>query len=66
LTPEHFLVAKDAVLARCGEQIYAAHEVPTVEPDKDGMVIVTREPGEVICAAQSCLVHRPTDRAVAS
>jgi hypothetical protein len=47
LTPERFLIARDAVLGRCGEQVYGAHEVPTIEPDNAGMVTVTREPSEV-------------------
>jgi hypothetical protein len=46
-SPEGFLVCRYAVLARCGEQIYAAEEIPSLEPDDEGLIVVTRSPREV-------------------
>jgi hypothetical protein len=46
LTPEGLLVITDTVIARCGDQLYAAHEVP-LEPYANGLVTVTRPEGEV-------------------
>jgi hypothetical protein len=46
LTPEGFLIVKDAVLARTGLQIYSDREVP-IRGDSDGRVIITRDEEEV-------------------
>lgn len=45
-TPEGYLLCLNVPIARTGEQVYAAAEVP-VEPDDEGKVIVIREPDEV-------------------
>jgi hypothetical protein len=34
LTPEGLLIVTDTVIARCGDQLYGAAEVP-IEPDAD-------------------------------
>jgi hypothetical protein len=47
LTAEGFLVCRDAVLARAGEQEYHAVEIPTLDPDQNGWIIVTRPEREV-------------------
>jgi hypothetical protein len=47
-TPERFLIARDAVVARCGDQIYAQHEVPQVQADANGLITVSRDPDEVL------------------
>jgi hypothetical protein len=46
-TPEGFLVARDAVLARTGLQQYHYSEIPDIEPDEHGTVTVHRPPDEV-------------------
>jgi hypothetical protein len=48
LTAEGFLVCRDAVLARCGEQEYHGSEVPILDADVNGWVIVTRPEREVL------------------
>jgi hypothetical protein len=47
LTAEGFLVCRDAVLARTGEQEYHAIEIPTLDADTNGWIIVTRPEREV-------------------
>jgi hypothetical protein len=47
LTAEGFLVCRDAVLARTGEQEYHAVEIPTLDADTNGWIIVTRPEREV-------------------
>lgn len=47
LTPEGFLLIEAAPIARTGNQIYAAQELPAVQPGKDGLIIVERDPDEV-------------------
>jgi hypothetical protein len=49
-SPEGFLICKDAVLARCGDQLYTAVEIPTIDADGDGWITVTREPKDVFAA----------------
>lgn len=46
LTPEGFLLCRDVPIARTGEMVYGAGEVP-VEARPDGLIIVTRTPEEV-------------------
>jgi hypothetical protein len=47
LTAEGFLIARDAVLARCGEQEYHDSEIPDVDADSNGWIIVDRPESEV-------------------
>jgi hypothetical protein len=51
LTAEGFLVCRDAVLARCGEQEYHGSEIPAVDADPNGWIIVDRPASEVFDAA---------------
>ena len=46
-TPEGYLICRDAILSRCGQQLYHACEVPEIEPDEDGWVTVQRDAEEV-------------------
>src|SRR5277367_6029493 len=46
LTPDGFLIVTDTVIARCGDQVYHAMEVP-LEPGDDGLVRVARDATEV-------------------
>lgn len=46
LTPDGFLIVTDTIIARCGDQIYHATEVP-LDPDDHGMVTVARDASEV-------------------
>ncbi|EKS9914909.1 DUF2213 domain-containing protein [Burkholderia multivorans] len=46
LTPSGFLVCHDVPIARTGEMLYGAGEVP-VEPGPDGIVRISRTPDEV-------------------
>jgi alkylhydroperoxidase/carboxymuconolactone decarboxylase family protein YurZ len=50
LTPEGFLLCKDVPIARTGEQLYHASELPMLSM-RDGMISVMREPAEVFDAA---------------
>jgi hypothetical protein len=50
-TPEGFVIARDAVLARTGQQEYHASELPTVQADADGWVVINRPEHEVFDAA---------------
>jgi hypothetical protein len=47
LTPEGFMIARDAVFARTGTQDYHSTEIPTVDADDDGWVSVDRDEAEV-------------------
>jgi hypothetical protein len=47
LTPEGFLRVRDAVLARSGPQEYFTHELPTLDADESGWLIVNRPEAEV-------------------
>jgi hypothetical protein len=47
LTAEGFLVCRDAVFARTGQQEYFTAEVPTLQPDANGWIIVNRPEREV-------------------
>ena len=46
LTPEGFLLCSDVPVARTGDLLYAAGEIP-VEPNKNGIISVTRDASEV-------------------
>jgi len=46
LTPEGFLVVKNAPLARTGHQLYSNKELP-LTGDSDGHIIIQRDPEEV-------------------
>lgn len=46
LTPEGFLLCKDVPIARTGDMVYAAGEVP-VEPLPDALITISRMPEEV-------------------
>ena len=50
LTPEGFLIVRDAPLARTGMQLYSDKEIP-LTGDSDGHVIVQRDPEEVFAPA---------------
>ncbi len=47
LTPEGFLLCTDVPVARTGEMLYAAQEIPDVEPNADNMIVVTRSAEDV-------------------
>jgi hypothetical protein len=47
LTPEGYLICEDVAIARTGEQVYAAADLPGLTPDADGKIYVTRSPDEV-------------------
>lgn len=38
---------KDVPIARTGEQVYGAEELPEIEPDSQGLIVVRRTPEEV-------------------
>ena len=48
-TPENYLVCRDAILSRCGQQLYHASEIggADIEPDNDGWITVQRDAAEV-------------------
>ena len=46
LTPDGYLIVTDTIIARCGDQVYHASEVP-LDPDDDGFVKVARDASEV-------------------
>jgi hypothetical protein len=50
-TPEGYLLCLDVPIARLGEQVYKAEEVPDVTPGPDGLVRARREPEEVFSPA---------------
>jgi hypothetical protein len=50
LTPEGFLIVRNAPLARTGMQLYSDKEIP-LTGDSDGHVIVQRDPQEVFAPA---------------
>src|SRR5512135_1974540 len=45
-TPEGFLLCRNVPIARTGDQIYYAGEIP-VTPDQNGAITITREPDQV-------------------
>ena len=45
-TPEGFLICRDVPIAKIGEQIYKADEVP-IESNRDGLVLIKRTEDEV-------------------
>ncbi|MBD2782529.1 DUF2213 domain-containing protein [Xenorhabdus szentirmaii] len=45
------LLCKDVPIARTGSQLYADFELPTLEPDADGEIVVERSPDEVFSEA---------------
>ncbi|HEY8354205.1 MAG TPA: DUF2213 domain-containing protein [Methylophilaceae bacterium] len=47
LTPEGFLLCEEVPIARIGEQLYAAEELPNIEPAGDGIIKILRDPEEV-------------------
>ncbi|HVI10212.1 MAG TPA: DUF2213 domain-containing protein [Candidatus Binatia bacterium] len=51
LTPAGFLICEDVPIARTGEQLYRADEVPMIEPGSDSLVHIQRDPEEVFDAA---------------
>lgn len=46
-TPEGFLLATGVPVARTGLQLYAAEEIPNVQPGADGIIYVDRRPEDV-------------------
>jgi hypothetical protein len=46
-TPEGFLLCEGVSIARTGEQVYSETELPTLEGNGDGLIIVNRPPDEV-------------------
>ena len=50
LTPEGFLLCRDVPIARCGTQLYRNAEIPQLEADDAGWIIIDREPSEVFKA----------------
>jgi uncharacterized protein DUF2213 len=50
LTPEGFLICEDVGIARTGEQVYSAADLPGLKPDSTGRIYVTRSPAEVFAA----------------
>lgn len=67
LTPEGFLLCEDVPVARTGEMLYAAGEVP-VEAGPDGLIRISRTPEEVFrdetlasCAGKPVTLDHPDD-----
>jgi hypothetical protein len=47
LTPEGYLICSAVPIARTGEQMYAAHELPALDAGFDGLIKIVREESEV-------------------
>jgi hypothetical protein len=47
ITPEGFLLVLGVAIGRTGHQVYAAHELPTIQPDANGQIRIERLPEEV-------------------
>lgn len=47
MTPEGFLLCEAVPIARTGSQLYAGHELPDLDPDRDGLIKVVREEADV-------------------
>ncbi|CAN0620525.1 putative bacteriophage protein [Burkholderia multivorans] len=67
LTPEGFLLCEDVPVARTGEMLYAAGEVP-IEPGPDGLIRISRTPEEVFrdatlasCQGKDVTLDHPDD-----
>ncbi|VXB24733.1 putative bacteriophage protein [Burkholderia sp. 8Y] len=67
LTPEGFLLCEEVPVARTGEMLYGAGEVP-VEPGPDGLIRISRTPEEVFrdetlasCIGKPVTLDHPTD-----
>jgi hypothetical protein len=67
LTPEGFLLCEDVPVARTGEMLYAAGEVP-IEAGPDGLIRISRTPEEVFrdetlasCAGKPVTLDHPDD-----
>lgn len=67
LTPEGFLLCEDVPVARTGEMLYAAGEVP-VEAGLDGLIRISRTPDEVFrdatmasCMGKDITLDHPDD-----
>ncbi|MBI6548599.1 DUF2213 domain-containing protein [Xenorhabdus lircayensis] len=63
------LLCKDVPIARTGTQLYADFELPTLEPDEDGEIVVERSPEEVFNEAtlasfegMTITIQHPEDR----
>ncbi|AOI65547.1 hypothetical protein WS51_18265 [Burkholderia territorii] len=67
LTPEGFLLCEDVPVARTGEMLYAAGEVP-IEAGPDGLIRISRTPEEVFrdatmasCQGKDVTLDHPDD-----
>ncbi|KVU22305.1 hypothetical protein WK65_18395 [Burkholderia ubonensis] len=67
LTPEGFLLCEDVPIARTGEMLYAAGEVP-IEAGPDGLIRISRTPEEVFrdatmasCMGKDVTLDHPDD-----
>jgi hypothetical protein len=67
LTPEGFLLCQEVPVARTGEMLYGAGEVP-VEPGADGLIRISRTPEEVFrdetlasCEGKPVTLDHPQD-----
>lgn len=67
LTPEGFLLCEEVPVARTGEMLYGAGEVP-VEPGPDGLIRISRTPEEVFrdatvasCMGKDVTLDHPSD-----
>ncbi|KVV20305.1 hypothetical protein WK78_28890 [Burkholderia cepacia] len=67
LTPEGFLLCEDVPVARTGEMLYAAGEVP-IEAGPDGLIRISRTPEEVFrdatmasCMGKDITLDHPDD-----
>lgn len=47
MTPEGFLLCEGVPIARTGSQLYAGHELPDLDPGRDGLITVVREEADV-------------------
>jgi hypothetical protein len=47
LTPEGFLLCVSVPIARTGTLTYGADELPALQPNKDGLIFVSRDPDDV-------------------
>jgi hypothetical protein len=56
-TPEGFLLCRNVPIARTGTQLYAAREVPELEPSDDGTIVMERPEDEVFRPDTICSVN---------
>src|SRR4051812_20324517 len=68
LTREGFTIFRNVSIARTGWQVYGAGELPGIEPDKNDLVHIYRDPAEVFraetlasCNGKPLVIEHPDD-----